>query len=154
MRSAVARRLRPVRGFNPGSLAATSVAWMTWSRSLRVMARAWSRTVDLVAVEVTVRTWRVASLDSTAVVDGVTDHAVQNALGLLRRPRAVSLGHSLQEAAQALWVIRMLECETTERRRRGVDVLLPGPGEVSDRPRAEARVWSRDLLQPVLTRLE
>ena len=29
MRSAVARRLRRVRGFNPGSRAARSVAWMT-----------------------------------------------------------------------------------------------------------------------------
>jgi integrase len=146
MRSAVARRLRRVRGFNFGSRAARSVAWlveqlaaraadcgaegyvfaapaqrdpervrdqsnsagavraaldacgltwavphtfrrtvatlldqanralrpesgraicMTWSRSLRVMARVWSRTFDLAAVEVTVRTWRVASLDST-----------------------------------------------------------------------------------------
>ena len=65
MRSAVARRLRRVRGFNPGSRAARSVAWMMWSRSLRVMARVWSRTIDLAAVEVTVRTWRVASLDST-----------------------------------------------------------------------------------------
>ena len=62
MRSAVARRLCRVRGFNPPSLAAISVAWMMWSRSLRVMARVWSRTFDLAAVEVTVRTWRVASL--------------------------------------------------------------------------------------------
>ena len=38
---------------------------MTWSRSLRVMARVWSRSFDFAAVEVTVRTWRVASLDST-----------------------------------------------------------------------------------------
>ena len=65
MRSAVARHLRRVRGFNPGSRAARSVAWMTWSRSLRVIARVWSRAVDWAAVEVTVRTWRVASLEST-----------------------------------------------------------------------------------------
>ena len=38
---------------------------MIWSGSLRVMARVWSRSFDLAAVEVTVRTWRVASLDST-----------------------------------------------------------------------------------------
>ena len=38
---------------------------MMWSRSLRVMARVWSRTFDFAAVEVTVRTWRVASLDRT-----------------------------------------------------------------------------------------
>jgi hypothetical protein len=64
------------------------------------------------------------------------------------------LGQPLQEAAQALGVIRLLECEAAERRRRGVNVLLPGPGVVSDRPRAEPGVWSRDLLQPVLTRFE
>ena len=65
MRSAVVRRFRRVRGFKPGSRAARSVASMTWSRSLRVIARVWSRSFDLAAVEVTVRTWRVASLDST-----------------------------------------------------------------------------------------
>ncbi len=127
---------------------------MMWSRSLRVMARVWSRSFDFAAVEVTVRTWRVASLGQHAVVDGVAQHAMQNALGFLRRRGAVCLCHPLQEAAQALRVIRLLECETAQRRRRGVNVLLPGPGVVSDRPRAEARVWSRDLLQPVLTRLE
>jgi hypothetical protein len=48
-----------------GSLAAASVTRMTWSGSLRVMARVWWRTFDLAAVGVTVRTWRVASLGST-----------------------------------------------------------------------------------------
>ena len=37
---------------------------------------------------------------------------------------AVCLGHPLQEAAQALRIIRLLECETAERRCRGVNVLL------------------------------
>jgi hypothetical protein len=49
---------------------------MMWSRPLRVIARVWSRTFDLAAVEVTMRTWRVASLNSNAVVDGVADHTV------------------------------------------------------------------------------
>jgi hypothetical protein len=35
---------------------------MTRSRSLRVIARVWSRIFDLAAVDVTVRTWRIASL--------------------------------------------------------------------------------------------
>jgi hypothetical protein len=54
-RNEICRRtpLAPVRGFNTGSRAARSVAWMTWSRSLRVMVRVWSRTFDLAAVEVT-----------------------------------------------------------------------------------------------------
>jgi hypothetical protein len=37
-----------VRGFKPGSLA-ENVAWMTWSRSLRVIARVWLRIFDLAA---------------------------------------------------------------------------------------------------------
>ena len=41
---------------------------MMLSRSLRVMARLWSRTFDFAAVEVTVRTWRVASLGSTPLL--------------------------------------------------------------------------------------
>ena len=69
-----------------------------------------------------------------AVVDGVADHAVQNALGFLHRCRAVCLGHPLQKAAQALRLIRLLECEATERRCRGINVLQPSPGVVSDRP--------------------
>ena len=62
---------RPDSGLSARTIADYSWTWqkyvdsMTSSRSLRVMARVWSRSFDLAAVEVTVRTWRVASLDST-----------------------------------------------------------------------------------------
>ena len=39
-------QLASCAGIQPGSLAAMRVAWMMWSRSLRVMARVWSRTFD------------------------------------------------------------------------------------------------------------
>jgi hypothetical protein len=49
---------------------------------------------------------------------------VQSApLGFLRRSGAVSLSDPQQEAAPALGIMRLLECETAERRCRGVKVL-------------------------------
>ena len=56
---------------------------------------------------------RIARQD--AVVDGVADDAVQNALGFLRRSGALCLSDPLQEAAEALGIIRLLECEAAQR---------------------------------------
>ena len=66
---------------------------------------------------------RVAGQHS--VVDGIGDHAVEDALGLLGRGRPVRLGDALQEGAEALRIIGLLKGETAQRRCWCIDVRPP-----------------------------
>ena len=57
-----------------------------------------------------------------SVVNGIREHSVEDALGLLGRGRSVRLGDALQEAAEALRIIGLLESEAAQRRGWGIDV--------------------------------
>ena len=56
-----------------------------------------------------------------SVVNGIREHSVEDALGLLGRGRSVRLGDALQEGAQALRIIGLLKGESAQRRCRCID---------------------------------